>query len=108
MANPPGVHETDLRFPGEKRRQTDIGNWCFRDDKMRAELVDLDAEDLRQDPAVLEEVVCGGRWVLGCVRERALSRQPRDTAHRVYDRRRRIPVRHNTADCTKSSVRTVA
>jgi hypothetical protein len=35
-AHPPGVHEADLRFPGEKRRRI-LAIWRFRDHKMRAE-----------------------------------------------------------------------
>lgn len=49
-----------------------------------AALVNLEIEDLWQDPAVLEEIV-RGRWILGRVRQRTLSRQPRYTARRVNE-----------------------
>ena len=50
-----------------------------------AALMNFEIEDLWQDPAVLEEIV-RRRWVLGRVRQRTLSRQPRYTARRVDDR----------------------
>src|ERR1700730_9786567 len=66
--------------PELEQRPGMITKW--RTEIVMAALVNLEIEDLRQDPAVLEEIVCG-RWVLGRVRQRALSRQPRHTARRV-------------------------
>src|SRR3989442_1051337 len=80
------VHPVDFApscLPPElKRRSGMIAN--RRTEIVVVALVNLEIEDLRQDPAVLEEVI-SGRWVLGRVRKRALSRQPRYTAHRVNE-----------------------
>jgi hypothetical protein len=51
--------------PELKQRSGKIPN--RRTEIVVAALVNLEIEDLRQDPAVLEEIVCG-RWVLGRVR----------------------------------------
>src|SRR5436309_13596420 len=80
------IHPLDFapsRLPPElKQRFGMIAN--RRTEIVVAALVNLEIKDLWQDPAVLEEIVCG-RWVLGRVRKRAPSRQPRDTAHRVNE-----------------------
>src|SRR6266540_1382675 len=80
------VHPVDFApscLPPELNQRSDmIPN--RRTEIVVAALVNLEIEDLRQDPAVLEEIVCG-RWVLGRVRQWALSRQPRYTTRRVNE-----------------------
>ena len=50
-----------------------------------APISEIRIEDLRQDPAVLEEVVRFGR-VLGRVSQRSLGRQPRHAMARIQER----------------------
>src|SRR2546425_8673569 len=80
------IHAVDFapsRLPPELRQR--FGMISNRRTKIVvAARLSLEIEDLRQDPAVLEEIICS-RWILGCVRQRALSRQPRYTGRRINE-----------------------